>query len=90
MAETETGASEKKQPAKFEVGLGMVQLLSKDGKAGVIEQLDGSGEAYFDVTDLTSEFDASQLQGRIVQFVKERSETGLRARRITVLDVAQG
>lgn len=70
--------------------IGTVDMVGKKG-AGVITPWDRSeGEkVYFHIDDFADEIDTSapeQLKGLIVQFVKEPTESGLRARKITILD----
>lgn len=70
--------------------IGTVEVVGKEGTSGVIRPWDSKGErVYFNVEDFAEEIDTADLErlrGLIVQFVKQPSETGLRARRITVLD----
>lgn len=74
--------------------IGTVDLVGKKG-AGVIIPWDRSeGEkVYFHVDDFADEIDTSDpehLRGLIVQFVEEPTESGLRARKITILDREEG
>jgi len=70
--------------------IGTVDLVGQKG-AGVITPWDRSeGEkVYFHIDDFADEIDTSnpeRLKGLIVQFVKEPTESGPRARKITILD----
>ena len=69
------------------IGIGTIRLLSDDGRGGLILQFDTKEEAYFRIEDVESkDVGRGYLKGRIVQYAKEQTDIGVRAREIVVLD----
>ncbi len=86
--------SERKEPRRTRkarasrIGIGVVRSLSKDGLAGMISPLDGSEELYFDLSDdrYVDPEEIELQEKQIVQYIKEISERGPRAKGLVVLD----
>ncbi|MBN1484307.1 MAG: hypothetical protein JXA37_06250 [Chloroflexia bacterium] len=80
------------QKQAHDLGIGTIRLITEDGKGGIIAQFDSPEEAYFRVDDIEEESALSErglLPGRIVQFFKEQTDIGIRARDIVFLDRMQ-
>lgn len=75
------------QKSLSDMGIGTITLVSDDGRGGIISLFDSKEEAYFQVEDIESQVtEQAHLRGRIVQFAKEHTKIGIRARDIIFLD----
>ena len=68
-----------------DIGIGTVKVLSDNMEGGIISELGSDEEVMFHVQDFGEQVDPGNLEGMMVQYVRQDTDLGPRAKGITVI-----
>jgi hypothetical protein len=68
-----------------DVGVGTIKLLSDNQEGGIITELGSDEELLFHVQDFGEQVDPLNLEGMMVQYIRQDTDVGPRAKGITVI-----
>lgn len=68
-----------------DIGIGTIRVLSDNREGGIIKELGSDEEVMFHVQDFGEQVDPQSLEGMMVQYIRQNTDIGPRAKDITVI-----